>query len=103
MHLSLFYRKLLRVGPTGLLFKSRHYPWSAIRRIDVWQKPWPGYGHVPDAKMLPRAKVFLSNGKSILLRGDVLVKRGQPIAPGFADAFDELVSHLHKMQHEHMS
>jgi hypothetical protein len=94
MHLSIFYRKVLALNERGLIFKNKYYPWSEIQNVEVWQEPWPGWGYVPDAKLLPRARVFLSNDQYFLLRGDALVKRGQPLLPGFSDAFDELVSYL---------
>jgi hypothetical protein len=94
MHLSIFYRQLLLVNDRGLMFKNKHYPWGELQDIEVWQEPWPGWGYVPAAKLLPRASVTFSNGQNFMLRGDALVKRGQPLSEGFSNAFDELVSYL---------
>ena len=94
MHLSIFYRKVLALEENGLIYKNIYYSWSNISQIEIWQQEWPGFGWVPDQKLLPRASVTLTNGKHILLRGDALIKRGMPLEPGFSSAFDELVSVL---------
>ena len=98
MHLSIFFREILELRERGFIFKRKAYPWSAIHHVETWQEPWPGWGYVPDAKLLPRARVNMSDGTSFLLRGDALVKRGAPLSAGFISAFDELVSHLRKMK-----
>lgn len=102
MHLSLFYQKIVVLEDRGLIFKGKYYPWGSIRTIEVWEEPWPGWGYVPDAKLLPRARVSLSDGQSFLLRGDALVKRGGSLSAGFSDAFDELVSNLQEMRRGEM-
>lgn len=97
MHLSIFYRKVVSLEEQGLRLRNKFYPWNSIRNIDVWEEPWPGWGYVPDAKLLPRARVFFSNGEHFLLRGDALVKRGQELKSGYSNSFDELVSYLQEM------
>lgn len=94
IHLSILYRKVLVLNETGLLYKRKYYPWSNIKSIEIWHQEWPGYGLVPDQKLLPRARVDLANGKHILLRGDALIKRGTSLNQGFSSAFDELVANL---------
>lgn len=103
MHLSLFYRHILSLDDTGLTYRRLHYPWSAIRMIELWQQQWPGWGYVSDIKLLPRASIHLPGGKHILLRGDVLVKRNLPLKPGFYSAFDELVSVLKAQRADQIS
>ena len=97
MHLSIFYRRKLQLGSGGFLLKKTFYPWSSLRRIEVWQQPWPGFGPGANAKLLPRARIHLSDGTGFVLRGDVLVKRGSRVEPGYATAFDELVAKLREM------
>ncbi len=94
MHLSVFYRRVLTVRSSGFECSEGRFSASALHSIRVWQEPWPGFGHVPDAKLLPRARITFQAGKSVLLRGDALVKRGRPLLAGYASAFDELVSYL---------
>lgn len=97
LHLSLFYRRVVILGDQGLIFRNKFYPWRSIQNIEVWQESWPGFGYVPDAKLLPRARVNFANGTHFLLRGDALVKRGQSLRQGYSDAFNELVSYLREM------
>jgi|JI10StandDraft_1071094.scaffolds.fasta_scaffold1251958_1 hypothetical protein len=102
MHLSIFYRPVLSVSQAGIKSQGKLRTGKDIAAIKVWQEEWPGIGHQPAIKLLPRARVTWIDGQSLLLRGDVLVKRGQPLSPGFTSAFDELVSHLqalHKARH----
>jgi hypothetical protein len=94
MHLSIFYRKVLVCRENGLTYKDKFYPWASIQEIEVWQEPWPGWGRVPEAKLLPRARLLFADGEYVLLRGDALVKHGQSLKAGFSSAFNELVSHL---------
>jgi len=102
MHLSVFYRKVLSLGESGILYKSKYYPWSKIQNIELWHQEWPGYGWVHDQKLLPRARISLSNGSHIILRGDALVKYKTPLSQGFSSAFDELVAHLQKRRREQL-
>ena len=94
MHLSLFYRRVLAIRPEGVEHRGKIYGPEQIRAVDVWQEPFPGIGHVPDAKLLPRARVKFSDGVSVLLHGDALVKRGGRLATGYTSEFNELVAHL---------
>ncbi len=94
MHLSVFYRKVLILGETGLIFKNKYYPWSSINQIDLWHQEWPGYGWVPNQKLLPRARVSLSDHKHFVLRGDALIKCGSSLDSRFQSAFDELLACL---------
>lgn len=96
MYLSIFYRKVLSLGESGILYKGKYYPWSKIQNIEIWHQEWPGYGWVPDQKLLPRARISLSDGTNILLRGDALIKYEALLSQGFSSAFDELVAHLQK-------
>lgn len=100
MHLSIFYRKVLVLGEDGFIYKSKYYPWSSIYQIDIWHQEWPGYGWVPDQKLLPRARVSLSNKKNFVLRGDALVKRNSSLDSGFLTAFDELLACLQEKYRE---
>ena len=92
LSLSIFFRPLLDLDEEGFNVKGRRYAWSDIERVRVWQLAWPGVGYVPDAKLLPRADVHLTDGVVIHIRGDVLEKRGPALAQGYTSAFDELVS-----------
>ena len=92
MSLSIFFRHLLDLDDEGFDVKGRRYGWRDIERVRVWQLPWPGFGFKADAKLLPRAEVHLVDGAVLHVRGDVLVKRGAALAPGYTSAFDELVA-----------
>ena len=98
MHLSIFYRRVVVLGENSLLFKRKFYPWSSIQKIEVWQEPWPGIGYQPEARLLPRVRIYLTNGGHFLLRGDALAKRGEPPESGFATVFDEPVTLFREKQ-----
>ena len=99
MHLSIFYRPILVVMPTGIRWKDQLLTGKDIATIKLWQEDWPGIGHQPQIKLLPRARITWLDGRSVLLRGDALVKRGPPLSPGFSSAFDELINHLQTIHH----
>lgn len=93
-HLSIFYRRLMTVAPGGIRCEGQWRTGQDIAGIKVWQETWPGIGHQAAQKLLPRARITWTDGRSTLLRGDALVKRRHALSPGFASAFDELVCHL---------
>jgi hypothetical protein len=90
--LSIFFRPLLSLDEEGFTVKGRRYGWSDVERVRVWQLASPGVGYMPDAKLLPRADVHLTDGQVVHIRGEVLEKRGPALASGYNTAFDELVS-----------
>ena len=81
MRLSLFYSHLVTVDENGFTFRSNRYSWSDVSDVRVWQEPFPGFGFVPDVKLLPRALITLQDGSNIRVRGDALVKYQNTLAP----------------------
>ncbi|MCB1889639.1 MAG: hypothetical protein KDH20_18675 [Rhodocyclaceae bacterium] len=98
LHLSVLYRPAIGLDRKGLVVAGRHYPWDALRGIDVWEERWPPWAVAGSIRLLPRARVHLAGGPPLLLRGDALVKRGRPLAAGYATAFDELVARLQALR-----
>lgn len=94
--LSIFFRPLVETSDTGFCFKGKQYGWNDVSDLSVWEPDVAFRSLLGYPAAIPRAKIFLKDGKKIRINGRVLEKKGRKPRVGFSscksDAFDELVA-----------
>ena len=74
-HMGFFFQKILEVNDSGFIYRKKNYQWPDIIRLDRFDSFF--YSYIIPVPGLPCAKIYLKNGKKIILRGNILVEGGE--------------------------
>jgi hypothetical protein len=92
---NLFFVPLIKVDDDGFLFKDKSYSWRDVKDVIIWD-PFPGLGGIFGTGTMPRATIFLNDGKKIKIHARVFVKKGTKSKVGFlsckSEAFEEIIA-----------